>query len=119
MDNVKILFTSPANYHKHYKYIKGSVCTELMQFLLVIRGNVELNPGSQTPKYPCKECENAVTTNNIACDICNTWYHCECAGTILTIGDIVYDKPNNEAFIKNHTRVKKVGHTSEFLFGIY
>ena len=70
--NVNILFMSLANYHKHYKYPKGSMCTELLQFLLVISGNVELNPGPRTHKYPCGECGKAVAITSIACDICNT-----------------------------------------------
>ena len=72
--NVTILFMSLANYHKHYKYPKGSVCTELLQLLLIISGNVELNPIPRTPKYPFGECGNAVAINSISCDICNTWY---------------------------------------------
>ena len=83
--NVSILFMSLANYHKHYKYPKGSVCTELLQLLLVISGNAELNPGTGTPKYTCGKCGNAVAINSIACDICNTWYHREYAGMNLTI----------------------------------
>ena len=71
--NFNILFMSLANYQKHYKYPKGSVCAELLQLLLVISGNMELNPGSRTPKYPCGECNNAVAINSIVCDICNTW----------------------------------------------
>ena len=47
--DVNILFMSLANYHKHYKYPKGSMCTELLQLLLVISGNVKLNPGPRTP----------------------------------------------------------------------
>ena len=73
---------SLANYYKHYKYPKGSVCTEL---LLVISKNVELSPGPQTPKHPCGECGNAEAINSIACDICNTWYPHECAGMNLII----------------------------------
>ena len=76
---------SLAHYHKHYKYSKRSARTELMQFLLVISGNVELNLGLWIPKYLCGECGNAVTINSIACDICSTWYYCECAGMNLTI----------------------------------
>ena len=70
--NVDILFMSLANYHKHYKYPKGSMCTELLQLLLVISGNVELTPGPCTPKYSCGECGKAVSINSIACD---TWQY--------------------------------------------
>ena len=83
--NVNILFMPLANYDKHYKYPKGSLCTDLLHLLLVISGNVELNPGPRTPKYPCGECGKAVALNSIACDISNTWYHRECAGMNLTI----------------------------------
>ena len=65
--------------------LKGSVCTELLQLLLVISGNVELNPGPQAPEYPCVECGDAVAINSIACDICNTWNRREGAGMNLTI----------------------------------
>ena len=61
------------------------MCTELLQLLLAISGNVELNPGPRTPKYPCGKCGKAVAINSIACDICNTWYHRECAGMNSTI----------------------------------
>ena len=37
----------------------------------------------------------------------------------LDYGAINFDQPKNESFYKNHTNVKKMGHTSEFLFGIY
>ena len=47
--DVNILFMPLANYHKRYKYPKGSMCTELLQLLLVISGNVKLNPGPRTP----------------------------------------------------------------------
>ena len=83
--NANILFTSLANYHKHCKYPKESICTELLQLLLVISGNVELNPGPRTPKYTCGECRKEVSINSIACDTCNTWYDRECAGMNLTI----------------------------------
>ena len=81
-----------ANYHKQYKYPTGSVCTELLQLLLVISGNEELNLGLQTPKYPCGDCGKVVAINSIACDICNSWCHCQCAGINLTIF---------ESYIKN------------------
>ena len=83
--NVNILFMPLANYHKHCKYHRGSVWTELMQLLLDISGNEELNPWPQTPKYLYEECGNAVTINNIACNNYNTWYHRGCAGINLTI----------------------------------
>ena len=45
------------------------------------------------------------------------------ATTLIHIHQYNTDKPNLqkklEMLIKNHTHVKKVGHTSEFLFGIY
>ena len=83
--NVNVLFMSLANYHKHYKYPKRSMCAELLQLLLVISENVELNPGPRTTKYPCVECGKAVAINSTACDICNTWYHRECSGMNSTI----------------------------------
>ena len=53
--NPNNLFMSLANYHKHYKYPKGSTCTELLQVLLVFSGNVALNSGPRTAEYRTHE----------------------------------------------------------------
>ena len=90
--NINILLMLLANYNKQYKYPTGYVCTELLQLLLVISGNEELNLGLQTPKYPCGDCGKVVAINSTACDICNSWCHCQCAGINLTIF---------ESYIKN------------------
>ena len=66
--DVNILFMSHTNYHKHYNYPKGSVCTELKQLLQVISEKVEPNPGRRTPKYRCGDCGNVVTINSTICE---------------------------------------------------
>ena len=75
-----------ARYLRHNKYPSKKQSAKLILTLLLITGNVELNPGPTNIKYPCRECTRAVKFGpSIACDQCNIWYHQECAGMNSTI----------------------------------
>ena len=59
---------------------------KLIPTLLLISGNVELNPGPTNIKYPCGECARAVKFGQFtACNHCNVCYHQESAGMNSTI----------------------------------
>ena len=61
--------------------------------LLLLSGNVELNPGPRTPKFPCGVCHKACTWKQqaVACDECDVWYHKDC----LTMNTKIYNNLNN------------------------
>ena len=48
--------------------------------LLLLSGDVELNPGPCSPRYPCGVCGKAVKARDraVACDGCDIWYHTNC-----------------------------------------
>ena len=51
----------------------------LVLSLLLLSGNVELNPGPHY-KHPCGCCTKPVKANQrgVQCDICDIWYHTRC-----------------------------------------
>lgn len=51
----------------------------LVLWLLLLSGNVELNPGPHY-KHPCGCCIKPVKANQrgVQCDICDIWYHTRC-----------------------------------------
>lgn len=51
----------------------------LVLSLLLLSGNVELNPGPHY-KHPCGSCTKPVKPNQrgVQCDICDIWYHTRC-----------------------------------------
>ena len=53
----------------------------LKLFLLLLSGDVHLNPGPTTC-YPCSMCSRLVRWNQKAlqCDSCHLWVHCQCYG---------------------------------------
>ena len=70
----------------HNNYPSKKQSPKLILTLLLISGNVELNPGPTSIKYPCVECARAVKFGpSIVCGQCNVWYHQECAGMNSTI----------------------------------
>ena len=57
-------------------------CKSLYAIILLLSGDVELNPGPSTKSvYPCGICETEVTwqCKGICCDNCNIWFHHSCA----------------------------------------
>ena len=53
--------------------------------LLLLAGDIELNPGPRRPKFPCGECGRACTSYkgakaSILCESCEMWFHSECVG---------------------------------------
>ena len=48
---------SVAQYLRCNKYLSKKQSAKLILTLLLIRGNVELNPGPTNIKYPCGECQ--------------------------------------------------------------
>ena len=82
----KVVRFSVAQYLRHNKYPSKKQSTKLILTLLLIGGNVDLNPGPTNIKYPCGECARAVNFGpSIACDQCSLWYHQDCAGMNSTI----------------------------------
>ena len=75
-----------AQYLRHNKYPSNRQSAKLILTLLLVSGNVKLNPGPTNINYPCGECARAVKFGpSMACDQCNVWYHQECAGMNKTI----------------------------------
>ena len=77
-------FPSKASNISNFKYFS---------ILLLLSGNIELNPGPRTPKFPCGVCRKACTWKQqaVACDECDTWYHKQC----LTMDTQIYNNLNN------------------------
>ena len=78
----EILF-SVSHLFRHQKKLSPSP-PHVIQLLLLLSGTVEVNPGpyKRPPKFPCGECNQAVTksSNSIACDQCQKWHHTNCIG---------------------------------------
>ena len=53
---------------------------QVVHLLLMLSGQVELNPCPYTPKFPCQICSKAVKwgPRALACDNCDQWCHTEC-----------------------------------------
>jgi hypothetical protein len=53
---------------------------------LLLSGQVELNPGPRSPRWPCGSCGKNVNWSSKAleCDTCKTWYHTDCQGGMDT-----------------------------------
>jgi len=56
--------------------------TSICSCLLLMSGDVELNPGLRPPKYPCSICSKAVKNSDpaVSCDQCVLWVHNACSG---------------------------------------
>ena len=60
---------------------KTNVNNTLFATILLLSGDIQLNPGPRTTStYPCGYCEDPVTWDcrGIACDNCSIWYHGSC-----------------------------------------
>ena len=53
---------------------------QVVHLLLMLSGQVELNPGLYTPKFPCQICSKVVKWGQraLACDNWDQWCHTEC-----------------------------------------
>ena len=69
------------NFHfRPFEYVsKASKNSTLWTFLLLLSGDIEINPGPET-KWPCRICEYPVTWSQegVACDSCELWHHKSC-----------------------------------------
>ena len=61
--------------------------TNFLNLLLILSGNVELNPGpvksnktTRRTRYPCGICSKQCTAKqaSVACDACHKWFHQKC-----------------------------------------
>ena len=63
--------------------------------LLLLSGDIQLNPGPRPPKFPCGICSKAVKWDykspSVCCDYCNIWYHQEC----MKMPDAVFEGLKN------------------------
>ena len=59
-----------------------STCSSLkfITTILMLCGDININPGPRNVKYPCQVCDKAVKwkTRALACDNCSKWYHVDC-----------------------------------------
>ena len=58
----------------------------LYKFLLLLSGDIELNPGPT--RYPCAICEKGVRSKGVCCTNCGFWVHPKCE----KISNIEYKK---------------------------
>ena len=58
----------------------GSDSSSWLSALLILSGDLEVNPGPRTFKFPCGVCSRPCKSNQkaIQCDSCNTWLHTKC-----------------------------------------
>ena len=60
---------------------KNHDTAKFINLLLILSGNIELNPGpAKNIRFPCGICHKSCTWRqaSVACDNCNTWYHKNC-----------------------------------------
>ena len=64
---------------RQYKQLK---VRSSMFLLIILCGDVSINPGPRTPKFPCGLCHRPVTKHceAIQCDHCDLWIHNKCSG---------------------------------------
>ena len=64
--------------------IRTSLCSKVttifILLLILLGGDLEINPGPVRPKFPCHICGKAVKWGQraIQCDCCDDWYHKDC-----------------------------------------
>ena len=53
---------------------------KIMYMMLILSGDIELNPGPAASIYPCGLCDRKVGWDDrgVACDSCDIWYQCSC-----------------------------------------
>ena len=54
----------------------------LSTWLLLLSGDIEVNPGPKNWRFPCGVCSQPVRANQrgVQCDVCATWLHTRCIG---------------------------------------
>ena len=57
--------------------IKFKSYKSFFQILILLSGDIALNPG---PTYPCSICDRGVRSSSIYCHACNKWTHSRCEG---------------------------------------
>ena len=64
-----------------------------LTLLLILSGDIQLNPGPRPPKYPCGICHKACkwTTPCVRCDTCKVYYHKDC----MLMPDGIFNNLNN------------------------
>lgn len=62
----------------HTRYNRIGLCAIYLAMLLMLCGDVELNPGPV--KFPCGVCNKAVRNGvrAVCCDMCDKWFHIKC-----------------------------------------
>ena len=60
-----------------------------VSLILLRAGDVKVNPGPASGKYPCVECGKEVRNNysGIECSRCERWTHAACGGVSVSISD--------------------------------
>ncbi len=83
-----------------------------MRLLLLLSGQIELNPGPYTPKYPCQICSLAVKwgQRGLACDNCDLWYHVSC----MSMSSGEYSILANKSMVWNCVKCASSNHTTVF-----
>ena len=93
MSTSSLIKSLPLPFHQSKKKLK-LVLLYLCILLIIQSCDTESNPGPRIPKYPCGVCSTAVrwsrTRMAVACDTCDTWFHCDCMG----MSSISYDRIN-------------------------
>ena len=66
---------------------------KFLLLILLLSGDVNINPGPKQVKYPCQICKRAVKWNDraIAFDNCDGWYHVHC----MLMSNEIYDSLAN------------------------
>merc|ERR1712015_240778 len=67
------------------------------QTLLLLSGNIALNPGP-VPSYPCSKCNKGVRTSAALCTNCEMWIHGRCEG----ISDAALISLSKNPILKSH-----------------
>ena len=67
--------------------------THWLSLVLILAGDLELNPGPKIIRYPCGICRKACTRRQpaVACDGCDIWFHTKC----MSMNSKIYDALNN------------------------